>query len=271
MPWSSEQIAWLRDTGTRLTASSGDTIEVWELKHDSDERILSSWAKHFRNHYCRDTEIDVMRRGTPHSRMDYLLNMKFPDERHPPGPSIRSGDFAEILISDYVEYLLNYWVPRTRFADKNIRNESPKGCDVIGFGIVDEYSEDPDDTLVIFEVKAKLTRMRTSRLQDAINDSMKDQVRKAESLHAIKQRLRYNNEAQKAIIVERFQNNLEYPYKEIYGAAAVLDHEYYDPSLESKCTTLGHPRCGQLRLIIVLGEQMMQLVNSLYLRAANEA
>ena len=32
----------------------------YEFHHEKDEAVLSGWAKHFRNHYCLDTEIDFL-------------------------------------------------------------------------------------------------------------------------------------------------------------------------------------------------------------------
>ena len=61
MPWTSEHIDWLIDTGERLSTADGKTVEVWEFRHEEDSDILSRWARHFRNHYCLDSEIDFYR------------------------------------------------------------------------------------------------------------------------------------------------------------------------------------------------------------------
>jgi hypothetical protein len=58
MPWTSEHIKWLVDTGERLKTADGKEVEVWEFCHENDEAVLSAWARHFRNHYCFDSEID---------------------------------------------------------------------------------------------------------------------------------------------------------------------------------------------------------------------
>jgi len=60
---SKDHIEWIEDTGERVTLADGKTIEVWVLKHANDEEILSYWAKHLRNHYCLDDEIDFYRKG----------------------------------------------------------------------------------------------------------------------------------------------------------------------------------------------------------------
>jgi hypothetical protein len=96
MPRTSKHLKWLIDTRKRLKTSDGKNIEIWEFKHNNDDAILSAWAKHFRNHYCFDTEIDSLRNGTGYSRRDYLNNIKLPDSLVTPGTSIRAGDFGEI-------------------------------------------------------------------------------------------------------------------------------------------------------------------------------
>src|SRR5690349_19427217 len=93
-----EYIKWLVDTGDRISTSDGQAVEVWEFSHQADDAVISAWAKHFRNHYCLDDQIDELRDGTSYSRSEYLINVKFPDEKVAPGPSIRSGDFGEILV-----------------------------------------------------------------------------------------------------------------------------------------------------------------------------
>ena len=154
-----EHVKWLVNTEEQIPTADGILVEVWELRHQPDETVLSAWAKHFRNHYCPDAEIDFFRRGLGFSRSDYLTNIKFPDAKVAPGPSIRAGDFGEILVADFLEYILGFWVPRVRYGAKVINNESSKGCDTIGFLMIKEGDELPDDTMVLYETKARLTRI----------------------------------------------------------------------------------------------------------------
>jgi len=271
MPWTSDHIRWLIDTGQRLTITDGKTVEVWEFCHEEDDEVLSAWAKHFRNHYCLDTEIDFYRQGYNQSRSEYLNNIKFPDPSVTPGPSIRAGDFGEILVADYLQYVLGYWVPRIRYADKTIRNESTKGCDIIGFKIISE-EDSPEDMLAIFEAKTQFSgRQVKPRLQDAVNDSAKDQIRKAESLNAVKQRLFDKDFHEEANKIERFQNPNDRPYKEISGAVALFETRVFDVEQISQTTTDAHPNTDHLILVVIHGNTMMDLVHELYRRAADEA
>jgi len=272
MCWSSKHIKWLVDTGTQLQTSDGKAVKVLDFRHEKDETELSAWAKHFRNHYCLDSEINYFCKGYNFSHAKYLNTIKFPDPQKTPGPSICAGDFGEILVADYLEYQLGYWVPRTRYGDKTIRNESTKGCDIIGFHIIQDDKMSLKDELAIFEAKTQFSReIEHSRLQDAVDGSGKDVIRKAESLNAMKQRLYDKKKFNEAEKIDRFQNEVDHPYKSVYGAVALFEDKLFDKNLISSTDTTSHPHSGDLVLIVIKGEQMMELVHELYRRAADEA
>ena len=100
-----QYLDWLVSEKT-VTTSEGKQIAIYELVVKKDEEVLNSWAKHLREHYCADSEIDFLRAGFGLERDEYLREIKFPDESIRPGPSVRSGDFTEILVADYVQYIL---------------------------------------------------------------------------------------------------------------------------------------------------------------------
>lgn len=266
-----EYLNWLTKTDELLKTTDGKSIEVWQLQHEQSNKILSAWAKHFRNHYCLDSEIDCIKEPQT-SRKEYLNNIKFPGPKAALGPSIRAGDFGEILVADYLQWLLNYWVPRTRYSNKTIRNESTRGCDVIGFYIASDGKDSKEDTLAIFETKTQFSaKSNKPKLQDAVNSSAEDSLRKAESLNAIKQRLHDQNKPEQAKKIERFQNEADRRYKEVYGAVALFDSPCFNPKVESLTDLSSHQYSDNLKLIIIKGKQMMELVHALYKRAADEA
>ena len=256
-----------------LTTSDGFCIDVWELNVSENASYLSAWASVFRQQYCSDSEIDALREGTGLSRAEYLTQLIFPDKSTAPGPGIRAGDFAELLVSDYVEYLLGYWVPRGKYAEKSSRDESIKGVDILGFRLTNPPSPTPTDTLLAFEVKAQLSGGKyTARLQTAIEDSSKDYLRRAMTLNATKRRLRQSGQHDAALVVQRFQNLSDHPYVYRSGAAAVLSDEAYDEAALQKSTKVsGHQNAENLELIVIRGKEVMKLVHALYERAANEA
>jgi len=283
VPWTSDHMKWLVDTGRRLKTADGKEVEIWEFRHTNNDKILSVWAKHFRNHYCLDANINSMRGRK--SRKAYLNDIKFPSQTSKLGPSIRAGDFGEILVADYLQWILNFWVPRVRWGAKVIRDESPKGSDVIGFRFHKKNEISNKDVLAVFETKAKFSKGdgKKSRMQDAINDSAKDHLRIDESLNYIKQKLLEQNNHNDAILVERFQSPVDSPYEEVAGAAALISDEYYDkneitssdttkiPTSKKAIACKSHPNRDNLVLLVIKGGNMMSLVHELYRRAADEA
>jgi hypothetical protein len=282
MPWTSEHIKWLVDNGDRLKTADGKEVEVWEFRHQEDDGVLSAWAKHLRNHYCLDAEIDFLRGRR--TRQDYLNSIKFPCKTTKLGPGIRAGDFGEILVADYLQWLLGFWVPRVRWSSKVVRDETPKGSDVIGFRFQKkDGGTSPKDVMVVFEAKTKFSDSGGNRLQDAINDSAKDHLRIDESLNFIKQKLFEKKEIEQAQLIERFQSPVDVPYKETYGAAAVISDEHFDAKViaTADCTKIPktakskefapHPNGDSLVLVVIKGSDMMNLVHELYRRAADEA
>jgi hypothetical protein len=279
-PGAPGHLKWLIDTGERLKTADGKIIDVWEFRHGKEEEILSEWAKHFRSHYCSEANIDFLR--GPLSRKQYLEDIKLPSRTSNLGPSVRAGDFAEILVSDFLQWILGYSVPRVRWNSKIVRDESPKGSDVIGFHFENEEKPSQKDALAVFESKASFSgSSATNRMQDAINDSAKDRIRIDESLNYVKQRLFESGDKDEAQKIERFQNPVDVPYREVHGAAALYSSESLDTALVCAADTQKtpakggifqpHPNSANLLLVVIKGSEMMTLVHDLYRRAADEA
>ncbi|MBY3043191.1 DUF1837 domain-containing protein [Rhizobium ruizarguesonis] len=262
-------VPWLVHSG-QFTTANGATVDIWEFNHTIEPDILSGWAKHFREHYCLDHQLDDGVAATGMSRADFLTTLKFPNGTRPPGPSTRAGDFAEILAADFVQYVMGYWCPRLRYLDRFNPDDSTKGCDVVAF-LFEGDDHDPDDELFILEIKGALTGKPVNRLQDAINDSMKDKVREATTLNAMRQRLIDGGRREDANRVGRFQNETDRPFVRKNGAIAVLDNGAFDTTVLGLSDTTNHPNAKNLDLLVIKGDAMMALVHAIYDRAANEA
>ena len=130
---------------------------------------------------------------------------------------------------------------------------------------------DPKDELFIFESKSGASATTANRLQDAIKDSGKDRLREAMSLNAIKRRLIDRGEIGDANRVKRFQDQADRPFHRINGAAAILDNAVFATTDLTAADTTGHFNIDNLKLIVIRGPSLMQLVHVLYERAANEA
>jgi len=267
--------SWLKKKKGVAVSADGKAIAIYHLRVDNlDKAALSAWAKHFREHYCLDSKLDRLRQGTGKSRSDFLLDMVFPSASEDFGPATRSGDFAEILVADLLESKFGYWVPRFRYNDKMVRNESPKGTDILGFKLApgSPGSPSPKDILVAYESKAQMSGAKAlDRLQDAVNDSSKDKWRLGESLHALKRRLIEQDKDLDADKVQRFQEGINVPYVRQSGAAAVLCSSVFDVEVLQKTDCSGHENQSELNLIVVHSAELMTLVHSLYKRSANEA
>ena len=96
-------------------------------------------------------------------------------------------------------------------------------------------------------------------------------MRKAESLNAIKQRLLEKDDDLGVAKVERFQDEVDRPYLQVFGAVAHLDENVFDATVIGKTDCKNHVRHTDLILIVTKGVEMMKLVHELYRRAAHEA
>jgi hypothetical protein len=264
-------VDWLQDTGQRVRTASGHEVEVWSFNHANDPALLSAWARHFREQYVVDGQLPALVAGTGMTHSQYVRDVVFPDRTAPPGPSTRSGDFAEILVADYLEFVLGYWCPRDRYKGRFNRNDSTKGADIIGFRFVADGEVNPADELFVVEAKAGLTATAANRLQDAVTDSLKDALRAAMTLNALKQRMLDRGEMAGVNRVQRFQNEADVPFTRFNGAAAVLDDRILATTDLAAVDAAAHGNARRLRLIVIQGAAMMDLVHALYERAADEA
>lgn len=105
------------------------------------------------------------------------------------------------------------------------------------------------------------------RLQDAIDHSKKDILRYAESLNAVKRKLKDFGQADKASLIGRFQNYADRPYVVRYGATAVLTSSKF--IAKDMVNVVAKDHGGEnLELMIIHNQNLKDLINELYRRAA---
>ena len=131
-------LGWLVDTGERQATACGREIEIWKLNPQDDAEILSNWARHFRQHYIADADLPFMAGGTGLGHPDYLRTILFPDAKVAPGPSLRSGDFGEIVVADkdgvvviphdQFDHVVET-LPKVREAEENLTRKVRLGLD----------------------------------------------------------------------------------------------------------------------------------------------
>lgn len=270
-----QHLTLLKKSTKAISTTDGKCIDVFELQLNSaSEAALKVWAKHFRAQYCLDDELDNLREGSGKSRRDFLLEFVFPSATTRLGPAVRSGDFVEVLVSDVLETQYGYWVPRTRHSGKMVRDESPRGSDILGFKLVSDADGEwsSNDILMVCEAKGQLSgKLPKARLQDAVDDSVKDALRKSESLIAAKRRLLQLDRLVDAKRVARFQDPLARPHIEHAGAAATFCSSVFDEALIQATDCSQHPNHQSIMLVVIHAPTLMKFVHSLYERAADEA
>lgn len=248
-----------------MATIEGRNIHLVELKACDDEEVIEEWSRYFRNNYCTDTEVDLLREGFGYSRAEFLERIKFPDKNARLGSATRSGDFCEILVADYAQFVLDYYIPRTRYDRKINRNSSPMGSDLLGFKVGPKISQ--NDEMIIFEVKAQASETSPgNKLQEAVNDSNKDVKRIAESLNAANQRLIDKGLFEEAKTIQRFQNATDRPYKRRFAAAAIHSNSSFSKEVIEQVSTMEHTDPGIL-MIVIRGEKLMNFIHEMYGRA----
>ncbi len=251
-----------------ITTDESKKIEIFNLDIQDETEIFEEWATQFRRNYCTDEELKEMVAVKNISSSEYLKNYKLPSDSGI-GLATMSGDFGEILISDYFQYIENYIVPRTRYNLKENKNTSTQGSDVLG------YKKSPlntvNDEVIVAEVKSSASNISTSKaknkLQEAINHSDKDYERISTSITASYLKLKRSNNIDQANIVKRFLNKTDNPFNITYGAVAVHSNQSYDTDVIKKVVAKNHRASQTLRLLVIHSDELMDFIKNIYLKA----
>ena len=251
-----------------IITDEGKQIEILHLDIQDDPEIFEDWANQFRRNYCSDDELAEMVGFMNISPKEYLKNFKLPSDSGI-GLSTMSGDFGEILISDYLQYIEEYVVPRTRYDSRVNKDTSTQGSDVLGYK--QDSSNVSNDEVVVIEVKSSASDSSSSqaknKLQEAINHSDKDFERFSTSIVASYLRLKKSNSDQ-ANVVERFLNITDKPFNVIYGAVAVYSNQSYDIDVIKTVVSKKHRDFQKLRLLVIHSDELMKFIRELYSKAS---
>lgn len=251
-----------------INTDEGKQIEILHLDIQDDPEIFEDWAKQFRRNYCSDDELAEMIGFMNISPKEYLENFKLPSDSGI-GLSTMSGDFGEILVSDYLQYIEEYVVPRTRYDSRVNKDTSTQGSDVLGYK--QDSSNVSNDEVVVIEVKSSASDSSSSKaknkLQEAINHSDKDFERFSTSIVASYLRLKKSNSDQ-ANVVERFLNITDKPFNVIYGAVAVYSNQSYDIDVIKTVVSKKHRDFQKLRILVIHSDELMKFIRELYSKAS---
>ncbi len=251
-----------------VTTNQGERVQIFHLMPKDEEEALIEWARNLRRNYVDDQVMEEMASSLGVGHEEYLKTYKFPDPLDKWGKNVMIGDFSEILVADYLQYVLDFVVPRTRYNSKINRNRSTQGSDLIAYNVANSDEWNPKDELFVFEVKAQSTEAKAqARLQEAVEHSSKDITRLAESLVASAEILTRIRKPDQAKVVQRFLNGTDRPYITRYAAAAVHSTSSFSRDLIKQLDTSQHPS-KEVQLMVVHCERLMEFINNMYERAS---
>lgn len=257
-----------------LKTSAGENIKVYKLNKETlNDECLNEWALGLRSNYVEEQLIDSLIKGTGLTKKEYLETNIFPNPNNSLGAATMSGEFGEILVYDFINYVLTYYVTRTRYLEKINPDMPISGTDVIGCMINDINHPNIKDNLLVAEVKTrssisgKKMRLEDNPLKSAILDSNKDKIRLAESLNAEKRRLMNRCRYQEAKIVERFQNKTDNPYNLKFLAVAVLDSFFYSEEFILNVINNLENEISNKNILIIHSVELKKFLRDLYMRA----
>lgn len=242
----------------------GVVTRCFRINGTVDDGALRSWALHVRRHYIRDDELDEYVEYYGLDRKSYLRDFCIPDT-----PQIMSGDFAEILISDLLQFVEGYEVPRCKQHARKDRNSSEHGTDVIAYKVENPDMPSKSDELLAVEVKSRSASSGLSTaLSEAAKDSPKDRSRVAMTLAYYSRCSLESGDMRTAAEMKRFLKASERPFCESFGIGAVAGVEDAGRHLKGKTAADLFIRQGD-KVFIVHGAHLMDLVRDVYSRCVS--
>lgn len=237
----------------------GAHVRCFYLDPVIDEEVFKDWCLHIRRQYINDKKLEEYASFTCVDKSTYLKKNVIPET-----PQIRSGDFAEIVIEDLLEFVEGFHVSRYKHCDRTDKDSSEHGADVIGYRIQDPARPSNSDSLIAVEAKSQSSTTNLKKaIEDAALDSPKDRSRLAMTLNYHLRRSIDAGDLINAEALRRFLNKSEHPYQEILASgvlAGVKDAQRH----------LNGATASDLKLkkdnyvFIVHGPKLMNLIHRIY-------
>jgi hypothetical protein len=258
-------IDWIVKLESNLTLPNGQEVETYKINYDVDEDNYNNFAKHVRNHYISDEEAIEFAIDEGISTQEYLRDRIIPNPSAMPGRATLSGEFAEIIYSDLLEYILEFETPRIKFINKDNKDTAVKNIDIISFKCENSTNPSIDDILNITEVKAGLSTTNFQKIKEASDDVIKrDPSFVASALNFYKRKLkhlRFNKTADK---IKRFQNS-EIRFNQINTAASITMHNT-DVTNSNMVSVIFEQR-SKVKHYLIYGPDLWNLAKEIYRRA----
>lgn len=257
--WIVEEEGVVLEDNTALTCYS--------LDYRLDDAVFDDWALHLRQHYISDNELGESLAITELSAEEYLRQYVIPQKTDNFGPASRSNDITEILISDLLEFIYGYKVPRCKQQARSGKTQSEHGTDVIAYRF-HKGLEIPSkkDELIAAEVKAQLTSSEASSIVDAATDSQKDEHRFAHTLDYYRKKLKHIGKDLESAEIARFQLKTNTDYKITFIGAAVSSQEKIPNKIIMGITGEQLSLKSNQKIFYIHGKKLMDLTHEVYER-----
>lgn len=250
-----------------ITIKDGIPIKCYKIDYKEDETVLDKWALHIRRNYIEDEDLLLDAEINEMTVEQYLHDYVIPQRNEVLGPTVRAGDITEILVSDLLEFIFGYSVPRYKQKNRSGKNNSEHGTDVIAykyFNGCDRPSE--KDELIATEVKAALTSTGYTPLENAIRESKKDEQRLARTIDHCRKRLKEFGCIEQSGEVARFLLKPDNNYKLTYAAAGISSCQTVDQEIELSASGEELQISSKQKVFFIHGKTLMNLAHKIYER-----
>lgn len=260
-------IKWFVEKHT-VTFEDDIPLTCYHLDYNFDDEVYNEWAYHIRKHYETDEELKDSLSATRMSAEKYLRKFIIPQKDDSLGPTSRSNDFTEIMISDLLEFVKGYTVPRCKQRNRSGKTQSEHGTDIIAY----KYAKDTNipsknDELFAIEVKAGLSSDKYLPICAAVTDSHKyDEVRHAHTLNYYRKKLESISNLQQAKEISRFQQKSDYDYIITYIAAAIISRNEISNNIILGIQGKSLELRQNDKVFLVHGDSLMNLAHEIYER-----
>lgn len=199
---------------------------LYKLRDNEWQDFIDKLPNDFRECYISDKKLSNNSTTLGISKKEFIERYILPDN-----PTIKSGDFGEILcfhsvIENFRNKGFTFSGPmKWRWKDKE---KAAQYADAILFHVADDTKPTQDDHLVTIESKMKSVKSNKHRIQDAIDGATDDKLsRMVKTLNWLEEKYAKKGKVEKVDLAKRFKDPVLYgTYNKTHKAIAIIDSTF---------------------------------------------
>lgn len=199
---------------------------LYKLRDNEWQDFIDKLPNDFRECYISDKKLSNNSTTLGISKKEFIERYILPDN-----PTIKSGDFGEILcfhsvIENFRNKGFTFSGPmKWRWKDKE---KAAQYADAILFHVADDTKPTQDDHLVTIESKMKSVKSNKHRIQDAIDGATDDKLsRMVKTLNWLEEKYAKKGKVEKVNLAKRFKDPvLCGTYIKTHKAIAIIDSTF---------------------------------------------